>query len=70
MNKLRQKGIITQVYYLPVILYPIYYNLRHNNKKFLDSNSFYSQGLSLSLYDDVKGEDQDFFIRVLRNFIK
>ena len=70
MNKLRQKGIITQVHYIPITLQPFYNNLGHDNKKFPASNSFYSEGLSLPLYVDLKEEDQDFVIELLRSFLE
>ena len=70
MSRLRQKEIITQVHYIPVTLQPFYNNLGHNNKKLHNSNSFYSQRLSLPFYVDLKEEDRDFVIEVLWSFLE
>ena len=39
MNKLKKKGIITQVHYIPVYLHPFYRNKKGSQKKLKNTES-------------------------------
>ncbi len=63
---LRDKGIGTQVHYIPIHLQPYYKQLGFEIGQFPESEKFYSTCLSLPLFPSLKEVDQDYIIRTLK----
>ena len=57
MNYLREKGITTQVHYIPIPKQPIYYEKNHK-KKYKNSFKYYDTCLSIPIHYDLSYKDQ------------
>lgn len=64
-TELRQRGIGTQVHYIPVHLQPYYRNLGFSSGNFPESEAYYRQALSLPIFPELTDADQDSVIRTL-----
>jgi dTDP-4-amino-4,6-dideoxygalactose transaminase len=62
MHALKQKGIVSQVHYIPVHTHPYYRNNGHAKASYPNSESYYKEALSLPLYFGLSDEDQDFVV--------
>ena len=69
MIKLKEKGIITQVHYIPVTSHPYYENLNYRSTDYLTANNFYKNCITLPLYFSLSNNDQDFVINELIKLI-
>jgi dTDP-4-amino-4,6-dideoxygalactose transaminase len=67
MTELRNKGVITQVHYIPVTMHPFYQKRGYLNGDYPESNSYYAETMSLPLYFDLTEYQQDFVISLLRD---
>jgi perosamine synthetase len=65
MGELRQRGVITQVHYIPVSMQPFYQRLGFVNADYPQSTAYFVQALSLPLYVDLTDEQQDSVIALL-----
>ena len=60
---------MTQVHYIPVHLQPFYRkNYRYKSGDFPEAEAYYVEALSLPLYPDLKIEDQQRIIDLIRKF--
>ncbi len=67
MEILFEKGIGTQVHYIPVYRQPYYQdNYSLNINEYPKSEHYYNQCLSLPLYPDLKDEDVDYIIQSIK----
>lgn len=69
MTKLKSKGIITQVHYIPVVSQPYYQTLGYSIENLPNANKFYDEALSIPLYFSLSDKDQDFVISLLKKLI-
>jgi perosamine synthetase len=69
MNALRQRGVTTQVHYIPVTIQPFYQRLGCISKNYPKSNKYYEEALSLPLYVDLTNKQQDEIIALLLEFL-
>jgi dTDP-4-amino-4,6-dideoxygalactose transaminase len=65
MGELRQRGVITQIHYIPVTMHPYYRRLGFDYSKYPQANAYYAEALSLPLYVDLTDADQEFVIALL-----
>lgn len=65
MAALRQRGVITQVHYIPVTMHPFYQRLGCVNADYPQANAYFAQALSLPLYVDLTDAQQDSVIALL-----
>ena len=70
INKLRQKGIFTQVHYIPLFLHPFYKNHFQDREEFPNSLKFYDDCLSLPLYFSLSFDDQKLIIEEIKKFFE
>lgn len=71
MNKLKSKGIITQVHYIPVNMHPFYLKNRPSKKINLKmSKKYYSECLSIPIYYKLSKNQQNYIIRNLKAIIE
>ena len=68
MRRLRERGIGTQVHYIPVHLHP-YYRQRHASLDLPGANAYYSRTLSLPLWPSMTKSDVDFVVDALKESI-
>ena len=66
MIKLREKGIYTQVHYIPVPSHPFYRDLGFRVEDHPISMNFYDEALSIPLYYTLSNDDQDKVISLLK----
>jgi UDP-4-amino-4,6-dideoxy-N-acetyl-beta-L-altrosamine transaminase len=68
MRRLRERGVGTQVHYIPVHLHP-YYRRRHGSNDLPGANAYYARTLSLPLYPSMTKSDVDFVVDALKESI-
>jgi dTDP-4-amino-4,6-dideoxygalactose transaminase len=70
MEKLKDKGIGTQVHYIPLYRHPFFQNLVGDiHEHFPETETYYSQALSLPLYFDLKEEDVHYIVESLKEIL-
>jgi UDP-4-amino-4,6-dideoxy-N-acetyl-beta-L-altrosamine transaminase len=69
MLRLREKGIITQVHYIPVPSHPYYRTLGFNPEDYINSQEYYAEALSIPLYYDLSDQEQEYVIDSLRSLL-
>ena len=71
MALLEEKGIKTQVHYIPVCNQPYYQkNYKIEQEQYVESQEFYNKSLSLPLYPTMTDDDVAVVIKTLLEFIK
>ena len=68
-ESMRQNGVGVQLHYIPVHTQPYYQNLGFKNGDFPESEKYYAEAISLPLYYDLKEEEQDRVVGILRSII-
>jgi len=68
MEALRERGVGTQVHYIPVHLQP-YYRARYGNRELPGAQAYYERCLSLPLFPAMTEEDVDYVIASLKEVI-
>lgn len=69
MISLFDKGIGTQVHYIPVPMHPLYQKMGHVPGDYPDAMKYYSEALTLPLFFDLSTEEQDFVINTLQEIL-
>lgn len=69
MNRLHEKGVGTQVHYIPVHSQPYYTNL-YGRQSLPGAQYFYEHTLSLPLYPSLKDEEVDYVVRTIRSVME
>ena len=69
MNKLKKRGILCQVHYIPVTSQPYYLELGYNTTEYPESLNFYKEALSIPLYYTLSNEDQRSVIKILKELV-
>ena len=67
MLKLRKKGIITQVHYVPIPLHPFYQKLGYSMDQLPNALNFYYNILSIPIYPGLSYLEQRKIIRSLNS---
>ena len=62
MKALRERGIITQIHYIPVHLHPFYAQLGFEHGQFPVAEDYHREALSIPLYYSLSDDDQSFVI--------
>lgn len=69
MNRLRERGIGTQVHYLPVHLQP-YYRRRYGDLSLPGADAYYARALSLPLFPGMADADVDRVVAALAEIVE
>ena len=69
MVKLRDRGIGSQVHYIPVPAQPYYRQLGHVPDRFPNAMEYYSKALTIPLYVDLQKHEQDFVISAFQELV-
>ena len=59
VNNLREKGVATQVHYIPVYKHPFYREMGYGNVKCPSAEEFYDRSLSIPIFPAMTAEDVD-----------
>ena len=70
MTTLREKGIGTQVHYIPIPLHPYYQKLGFGMEKLPEAMSYYHEALTLPLYPNLKKSQQNKVITEIKTLIE
>ena len=65
---LKKNNIKTNVHYLPIFLHPFYYQRKYD--KNINSVNYYNESLSIPLYVNLKKNDQNKVINLIKKFFK
>jgi UDP-4-amino-4,6-dideoxy-N-acetyl-beta-L-altrosamine transaminase len=65
-ERMREKGILVNVHYIPVHLQPYYRSLGFKEQDFPAAERFYAQAISLPMFFDLSDADQDAVCSALR----
>lgn len=65
-QKLRDKGILVQVHYIPVYRHPYYESLGYKQGLCPKAEAFYEACVSLPLYPNLSEQEQDFVIQTVK----
>ena len=68
-NHLHSKGILAQIHYIPVHLFPYYKNIGYEKANLEHSENYYSKCISLPMYPTLKYNEQMFVIEEVLKFI-
>lgn len=66
---LREKGIFSQVHYIPCHTHPYYRSLGHKPGDYPFSEAYYSRCLSLPMFPSLTDEEQEYVIGAIQEFI-
>ncbi len=69
MNQLLEAGIATQIHYIPVPFHPFYRNLGFKPDDYPNAMKFYREALSIPLFFDLSGKEQEFVTMSLKKII-
>lgn len=62
-DKLREKGIYTQIHYIPVHQLPYYKEIGYNGASLNNADAYYNKCISLPMYPTLTNEEQTFVIK-------
>ncbi|MBM3560847.1 MAG: UDP-4-amino-4,6-dideoxy-N-acetyl-beta-L-altrosamine transaminase, partial [Alphaproteobacteria bacterium] len=62
MQRLHNRGYITQVHYIPIPMHPFYANLGHDMARLPEAARYYAEALSVPLYYGLTDEQLDRFV--------
>ena len=69
MKKLKDKGIGSQVHYIPVPMQPYYRKLGLNLEDFPDAINYYEEALSIPLFYDLTDAQQECIVTVFKDLV-
>jgi perosamine synthetase len=69
MSTLRQRGIISQVHYIPVPMHPYYSKQQYDPNRLTNAIEYYNECLSLPIYFALSQPDQDFVLDCLSAYL-
>lgn len=70
MRRLREKGIVAQVHYIPVHFHPYYAPNGNRRGEFPHAENYYEEALSLPLYYDLSDDEQCLVIESINELVK
>lgn len=65
-KKLREKGILVNLHYIPVYLHPFYQKLGFKKGYCKNAEKFYSRAISIPIYPNLTKEDQLFVVKSIK----
>lgn len=69
MKKLKDKGIGSQVHYIPVPMQPYYRKLGLNFEDFPDAINYYEEALSIPLFYDLTDAQQEYIVTIFKDLV-
>jgi dTDP-4-amino-4,6-dideoxygalactose transaminase len=68
-EKLRENGIGVNLHYIPVYRHPYYEKLGYRVQDFPESESYYSQAISIPIHPELTQAEQDLVIRLIAELV-
>jgi UDP-4-amino-4,6-dideoxy-N-acetyl-beta-L-altrosamine transaminase len=68
-EKLRAKGIGVNLHYIPVYRHPYYAQIGYSEQDFPESESYYSQAISIPIHPELTQAEQDFVIQSISELV-
>ena len=65
-NELRVKGIGVNLHYIPIYRQPYYQRNGQNYGHFPESESYYSEAITIPLYPTMSNQDQDMVVKAIK----
>lgn len=65
-EKLRTAGILVNLHYIPVYSHPYYEAIGYNRKDFPQSESYYSEAISIPMFATLNESEQQFVVDVIK----
>jgi UDP-4-amino-4,6-dideoxy-N-acetyl-beta-L-altrosamine transaminase len=65
-EKLRTAGILVNLHYIPVYKHPYYEAIGYNRKEFPQSESYYSQAISIPMFATLNESEQQFVVDAIK----
>jgi perosamine synthetase len=69
MKELRERGIGSQVHYIPVPLHPVYRQLGHDASQYQHAMEYYDEAISIPLYFSLTDDEQMQVITAIKNLL-
>ena len=69
IDKLKKKGIVTQVHYIPVTMHPYYQKLGYRTKSTPEAIKYYEQTLSIPIFYDLTEYQQNYVISSIKKIL-
>ena len=69
MKELKERGIGSQVHYIPVPMQPYYRRLGLNFQDFPDAINYYEEALSIPLFYDLTDAQQEYIVTVIKDLL-
>lgn len=69
MHALREKGVGSQVHYVPVPAHPFYRNMKFRPEDYPNANTYYHQALSIPLFYDLTDDEQNTVINAFTELV-
>jgi len=70
LEGLREQGIGVNLHYIPVHTQPYYQNMGFKQGDFPEAERYYSEAISLPMYQGLTDQQQDGVVRVLEFVLK
>ncbi len=67
---LRNEGIGVNLHYIPIHLHPYYEKMGFKIGDFPEAERYYSEAISLPMYQNLTNKNQDFVVHTLRKILK
>jgi UDP-4-amino-4,6-dideoxy-N-acetyl-beta-L-altrosamine transaminase len=67
---LRNEGVGVNLHYIPIHLHPYYEKMGFKIGDFPEAERYYSEAISLPMYQNLTNENQDFVVHTLRKILK
>ena len=67
-NFLNRYKIKLNIHYIPIYKHPYFQKMKFKKKNFPNSEKFYSEALSLPIYNDLSIKDQNKVISLIKKF--
>lgn len=70
MKKLLEKGITTQLHYIPIPMHPYYSSMGYNMKNLTNSDKYYEKALSIPIFYQLSKKNLKIIVNNLKKLVK
>ena len=70
MKKLSEKGITTQIHYIPIPMHPYYSSMGFNMKNLSNSFKYYEKALSIPIFYQLSKKNLKKIVNNLKKLVK
>lgn len=66
-EKLRNSGLLVNLHYIPIYRHPFYSNMGFNKKDFPESESYFSEAISIPIFPSLRKEEQEEIVKIIKS---